>query len=122
MAAAYKEHGPMRRTMERDARGCWWCGTTEGLACHEMLNGPNRMRAFGRRECLLVLCSHCNCNVFTDKKRFPLARQLAIKMLKDANHFDLDVIREVAAPEGCPNPPVLVTADDVLYWLKYELA
>lgn len=121
MAAIYKAHAGMRRELIRWAEGCYHCGATDGLACHEMLNGPNRMRAFGRVECLLVLCPRCNCDLFTNKRDFPLERQLAIKLLKDPANFDPRVIREVAAPEGCPNPPGLFYESDILRWIKHEL-
>jgi hypothetical protein len=41
------------------------------------------MRAFGVRAAWLCVCAHDNCHVLTDKAQWPLAKQLAVKLLKD---------------------------------------
>jgi hypothetical protein len=80
------------------------------------------MRAFGVRALWLPACGACNCDRLTDKKSFSYARQLAIKLLIDPRHFDLSEFRRVMAPEGCRNPPVVVTETEVLEEVRLQLA
>lgn len=115
-AAAYKEHGPARDAfLEEFEYRCLipGCYSGEGVAVHEITNGHFRMRAFGVRAAWLPACGVCNCHRLTDKSAFPIARQLAVKLLIDPNYFLLDTIREIVRVEGRPLP-VLVTEGEVL--------
>lgn len=112
--ALMKEVGPDRREFIKEFGRCQnqepWAGEHFGaLTVHEMTNGPNRERALRTRAALLVLCAGCNCSDFTDKKVWPLERQLALKLVVDPEFFDLGAINELLAPKGCENPPEVVT-------------
>lgn len=113
-AATYREYGPVRNAFlsEHNYR-CSNCGRG-GASVHEICNGPNRMRAFGRREAWLALCWTCNSGEFTNKQLWPYSRQLWLKLTSDPEYFNLDVINEILAPKGCDNPPQVVSAADVL--------
>jgi hypothetical protein len=112
----YAKHRAMREAFVGEMGRCAGCGRHHpGLAAHEMTPGKNRMRAFGRRECLLAACPECNCIHFPDRGEWPLARQLWRKFLTDPAHFDLDVINETLAPDGHPNPPPVVHWSDVMH-------
>jgi hypothetical protein len=119
----YDEHMPARRAFLNEfayrCAICGACGDPEGISSHavhvhEIVNGPNRMRAFGRREAWLPACNLCNGGVLTDKSIWPYAAQLMVKLELDPEWFSLKVINELFAPKDHPNPPQRITADDVL--------
>lgn len=119
--ALYNKYGPARNDFLLISWRCAVCGVTSSaapLSVHEICNGPNRMRAFVRRESWLATCWDCNSNILTDKLVWPIARQCAIKLLVDPEYFSLDVINEILAPEGHKNPPQVVSAADVLPYVK----
>ena len=98
---------------------CAVCGAFGGVvSVHEMTPGKNRMRAFQRRELWLPACYVCNCNILTDREKWPLPAQLALKLALDPRYFSLDVVNEVLAPEGAKVVPEAVSASDVLFWVQ----
>jgi len=84
-----------------------------GASVHEMTRGKNRKRAFGVRAAWLPACGPCNCDDLGSAAEWPLARQLWLKLKIDLPYFDLAEIRRILAPEGCLNPPIVVTAEDI---------
>lgn len=65
------------------------CGA-HGGEVHEMTSGTAG-RPLGEIEpaTWLLACNDCNCNRLTDKAAWPVARQLALKLLCDFERFDL---------------------------------
>jgi hypothetical protein len=57
---------------------------------HEIANGPCRIQAYGERCTWGAACRNCNCLELTNKKTWPVARQLAVKWLNDREWFDLE--------------------------------
>lgn len=110
-AALYRKHGPERRDFIAEKGCCAICGTTQDLCVHEIANGMNRLRAFGERWAWLCLCSYCNCNVVTDKSKWPTEVQLALKLVCDPSYFSLEAFNAIIAPR-------IVHAEDVLNALK----
>lgn len=115
-AAAYRLHGPERRDFLEKFWTCAVCGSCAGVDVHEMTPGKNRMRAFGVRAAWLPACAVCNCDRLTDKTEWPLARQLALKILVDPAYFNLTEIRRILAPDGTPidKLPIVVTGAEIL--------
>jgi hypothetical protein len=108
---------PARRAfLEEFGYRCAVCGISDCFTVnvHEIVGGPNRMRAFGRREAWLPACNVCNGGVLTDKTLWPFAAQLVLKLEIDPQYFSLAVINELFAPKDHPNPPQRITAEDIL--------
>lgn len=61
---------------------------------HEITNGPSRIRGRGERAAILHVCHWCNQDL-CDKGRYPLAVQLAHKLLSDERGFNLSRVLEV---------------------------
>lgn len=95
---------------------CAICELKKIIAPHHMVAGPNRWRAKGVLADLLPACWECNSGVLEDETKYPLSRQCFIKLSIDPEHFDLDEINRLKAPEGHPRPPQAVRMDDVLQW------
>lgn len=96
------------------------CDGCYGVAVHEMCRGKNRMRAFGVRAAWLPACGPCNTGDLDDATAWPLAKQLALKLLIDPRYFDLTAIRQILAVDGTPieRLPVVVSEADVLAALQ----
>jgi hypothetical protein len=97
-AALYREWTPIRLDFLAEFNHqCCNCGGY-GASVHEILNGPYRMRAFVVRATWLPLCGVCNCDIFTDKKQWPLEKQLALKSLVDPQSHDLAAVQTILLP------------------------
>lgn len=106
-AAIYRKHGPERKAFVEKMGRCAICRSILDLCCHEITNGPNRMRGFVERAAWLCLCAHCNCHVVTDRLQWPLEKQLALKLLVDPEYFSLCKIEEILAPRRFESDRVL---------------
>jgi hypothetical protein len=74
---------------------CWFCGDKSD-AVHEVTRGSGiRNLAFSRRETWCSTCWRCNCHELTNYAEWPIARQLAWKLVHDPKHFNLAVINEI---------------------------
>jgi hypothetical protein len=78
-----------RREFVEWAEVCWVCGKCRATDCHEMASGSHRGAALSQRFTWLATCTFCNCYLLTDRKLWPLARQLALKWIYDQDHFHL---------------------------------
>lgn len=96
-AAIYRQWSPKRRYWLQGFSHCFVCGYTS-TEVHEIFNGPLRMKAFVEPAAWLAVCTDCNQNRLTDKKEFPIERQLGLKLYNDPGHFDLAKCREIIAP------------------------
>ncbi len=78
---------PSRHEFLLDHMYCMVCGS---YACdvHEMARGCHRSVAVKHRCCWLSLCRQCH-EEMDDYAVWPLTRQLAVKLLKDPEYFDL---------------------------------
>ena len=94
---------------------CWFCGFQSATDVHEITRGPCRVLAYGERCAWGAACRDCNCFRLTDKNEWPIERQLAIKWIRDREHFDLEKINEIRRGIG------LVSATDVAVWICREL-
>lgn len=133
-----KRSGPLRRqskktrAKERKATGsrqrwrkeagcCMVCGYSphrpnpylptfmSKLVCHEISNGPLRLKTIGEPSCVLVACRYCNEHWLTNKADFPEARQLAILQAKAPARYDLRRFIQLTSPQA----PDRITQADV---------
>lgn len=65
------------------------------LYVHEIARGAHRAEAIKHRACCLVVCHDCNCGPLCDYSKWPLERQLALKLITDPDHFDLALFNSV---------------------------
>ncbi len=112
------------------AGGCQTCqymnrdlsGTTEWDVCfgsvrsvHEIAKGQHRHNAIKHRACCLVVCSKCNCDDLCDYSKWPIERQLAVKLLTDPEYFDLDLFNKVRGRAA-----TAITLADIVPYLKLK--
>lgn len=96
---------------------CWFCGA-KSTEVHELANGNGiRNLAFGDRAAWCAACRRCNTHELTDKAKYPIARQLAVKLLRDPNYFDLSAINAMRG-----RAPTATTLADVVEWLEVRSA
>ena len=111
-AALYRKCGPLRDKYVRRVWLCECCCKRPATQCHEICNGPNRLVALGERCCWLAVCTRCNCDWLTDKRAYPLARQLALKKRADPKRYDR---LRVLAIKGWAE--TAVSEDEVKEWM-----
>jgi hypothetical protein len=80
---------PIRKAYLIEFPQCMVCGSPSQCV-HEIASGGARAKSKGVVATWLATCSDCNCEKMTDKAKFPVKRQLAIKMVMDPKNFDLD--------------------------------
>ena len=73
---------------------CMCCEQRPATDIHEIARGANRTRARGHREALLHLCRFCH-DIMADYARYPLAKQAALKLVRDGCFFDLELLCEI---------------------------
>lgn len=61
----------------------------------------------------MATCSVCNCDHLTDTNEWPVARQLAVKMLNDWGHFEIVTINEIMG-----RGPLAITMSEVISYLE----
>jgi len=74
---------------------CMWCGKASkwpGLQVHEICRRSWASRSWGHPCNYLLLTSDCHANLFAT---MPLARQLAVKKIKDPLNYDLEKWLEI---------------------------
>jgi len=106
--------------------GCWVCGASSKrpnlsrpislskLCCHELgaCNSGLRAKSQGDVRFLLVVCFWCNQNEVGHKGKWPEARQLMLKKLRDP----LNYARESYLHFTRPNAPDRITEAEVEAW------
>jgi hypothetical protein len=98
-AAIYRQWTPVRNQFLFEYPNCAFCGERGGCSVHEILSGTGyRMLAFVSRACWLPACWDCNSNKATDRKLWPVEKQLALKLLIDPLGFDQDEVDRIYAP------------------------
>lgn len=85
-----REIAPARRAYLEEFPYCMVC-EKPSQCVHEISSGTAG-RALGKKEpaTWLATCVDCNCNELTDKAKFPVERQLAIKAVCDPTRFDME--------------------------------
>jgi hypothetical protein len=84
-----------RRQFVYDIARCMICGScTGGGDVHEIARGPSRKEAYHNRAAWLLLCRQCHDEV-GNYMLWPIARQLAVKLVADPDYFDLEVVNRL---------------------------
>jgi hypothetical protein len=89
-----RELAPIRRAYLVEFPECMVCGNRSECV-HEIASGTaGRAKAKSVPATWLATCGHCNCEEMTDKAKFPVKRQLAIKLKRDPKNWDLPAFNE----------------------------
>jgi hypothetical protein len=102
---------PVRRAFVEENPICMVCGGASQCV-HEISSGGGRFLGKKEPATWLSTCSHCNCEKMTDKGKYPVKRQLAIKMVMDPKNFDLEKFNRCYALGS-------VHLDDVAQFLRW---
>jgi len=97
---------------------CMYCGTLEvnawpGLDIHEIERKSHAPNAWGDRCNYLKLCRRCHAGPFANMDH---ARQLAVKLIRDPEYFDLWAWLRLRDPQL--NAPDRVTMDEIVSHLR----
>ena len=106
---------PTRTEWSLDHDRCFVCGSRTCLECHEIANGPARQNALEEPATWLRLCNECHQGKhgLHSKGEWPLARALALKRMRDPEHYDrLAVLKLKGRAETA------VTEEEVDEWVN----
>ena len=111
-----RDHRKARSLFRSEFPACWFCGQAAAHDTHELTaNGGCRSEAYGERCCWGAACRQCNCFELTDKRKWPIARQLAVKWIRDQEWVDLERVNHVR--RGLPQ----TSWADVVIWICKEI-
>ena len=129
-AAANRIAQGTRRSLvaQHEDGGCWVCGYSSKrpnpalplklskLCCHELgaCNGGLRGKSQGDARFLLVVCFWCNQHEVGDKSKWPEVRQLALKLARDPETYDLLAYLKHTRPAALER----ISEADVASWLS----
>ena len=97
---------------------CMHCCNPEdwnGLQTHEIERRSQAQRTWGHRCNYLLLCERCHAGPFA---AMPHSQQLAIKLIRDPNYFDLKEWLRLKDPEL--KAPERVTLSEVVAHLAFQ--
>lgn len=95
---------------------CMYCGQMNvhfPLEIHEIERKSHAPERWGVRSNYLKLCRYCHSHEFA---AMPHAKQLAVKLCRDIDNFDLDEWLRIRDPEL--RAPERVTLQDVVQYLR----
>lgn len=98
---------PERKAFVEAAGVCMACLSEFVCDCHEIARGPAREAALSEPTLWLALCRSCH-EEMDDMKKWPLARQLALRVLADMN-ANMALLNRVRG-----RAPTAVTAIEVM--------
>ncbi len=93
---------------------CQVCLFLAASEVHEIARGIARAEAYGERATWLAVCRPCH-DYLGDYSIWPLERQLAVKLVRDAEHFDLDIFNRVRG-----RAPGAIAMEDVVCHLQLK--
>ena len=85
---------PQRHGYKAEFLTCQCCAKKLSTDIHEIARGAHRERAMKHAAAWLALCRKCH-DAMGDYSRWPITRQLALKLVVDAGRFDLAVINQI---------------------------
>lgn len=77
-----------REAYLKNAGLCEVCGVIAPRDVHEIARGPARSKSVKLRSCWLAVCRPCH-EALGDYRAWPIAKQLALKLVRDPEFFDL---------------------------------
>lgn len=87
-----------RKAYKAEFLTCQRCAKRLATDLHEIARGSHRHLAVEEPCCWLALCRKCH-REMDDYSIWPIARQLALKLIADPNRFDLDRFNEIRGDE-----------------------
>jgi len=91
-AARRRKYKPARDEYRNQL--CQVCRYSPARDVHEIARGIYRAEAYCERVCWLAVCGDCH-DLLGDYSRWPIERQLAMKLLSDPEHFDLVKVNRI---------------------------
>lgn len=102
-----------RKTFKAEFRMCMLCTKRIATDVHEIVTRAKSSKSVEHRCAWLCLCRTCHREEVGDYSRYPISRQLALKLVTDPEAFDLDKINELRG-----NDPNEFTMADVARHLR----
>ena len=115
----------LRRRLVNEAGCCMACGHSSRnpnpyrllelskVVCHEVSNGQHRGNSLDQPQCILCICRFCNEYEFTDKAKWPEARQLCLLMVRARDRYNLEAYLRLTNPRAMQR----ITQEEVDFWL-----
>ena len=85
---------PLHNTFRIEFPRCWICNQEANDGIHEITSGGGRRRGRQHRAAWVRTCRLCH-DGLQDHRRWPIARQLALKALRDPAHYDRVVVNQI---------------------------
>lgn len=104
--------GPRREYREMFVM-CQICCRRKATETHEIARGAHRSEGIRARCAWLCVCRRCHDDEVGDYSRWPVTRQLAAKLVRDTEFFDLDIINKIRGRDADA-----ITLADVAKWLE----
>lgn len=101
-----------RREYKETHRTCHLCRCRRATDVHEIVRRSKSNESVEHRCAWLALCRKCHDDEVADYSRWPIARQLALKLCVDPDNFDLAKINELRG-----NSSTEFTPDDLAPYL-----
>lgn len=102
-----------RREFRAEFRICMLCNKRKAVDVHEIVTRAKSGKSVEHRCSWLCLCRTCHDDEVSDYSRYPISRQLALKLVADPEAFDLKQINKLRG-----NDANEFTMGDVAKWLK----
>jgi altronate dehydratase len=92
---------------------CQCCMKRQATECHEIVTRAKNAKSILYRSCYLALCRKCHNDEVSDYSRYPVSRQLALKLVSDGDHFNLAEVNRLRGTDESA-----ITLADVARWLR----
>jgi hypothetical protein len=92
---------------------CQCCLKRQASECHEIVTRAKSAKSILYRCCYLALCSTCHRTEVSDYSRYPITRQLALKLVSDGDNFNLAEVNRLRGRDENA-----ITLADVAKWLR----
>ena len=113
-AAADRKVAPERKAYSAEFLICQCCNKRKAVDVHEIARGSHRAKAVVDPATWLALCRQCH-EELGDYSKWPIVRQLALKLVNDPGRFDLGRINEIRGrSDGA------ITLEDVSQYLEVK--
>lgn len=86
---------PLEQEMLEQFDTCVYCQDRPATCIDHIAGGASRHRALSERCAMNPSCLECNLGDANDPTVFPLFRKLAVKLVTDGEHFNLERFNEI---------------------------
>lgn len=74
---------------------CQVCGQRKATECHEIVRRSTAAKSILYRSTYIATCGDCHQHELGDYSRYPIARQLAVKLVNDPEHFSIEEVNRL---------------------------